>query len=281
MGLTYTPATRDQHLYVLGHNRVPWVDWAGGLFFLGVLGAVAVHGGVRFFVALKAPRPTTQLKRVYMYAVYERFWHWLQTFAILILLFTGLIIHRPDVFGVFSFPYVVTIHNVLAILLVVNAGLSLFYHLVSGGIRQYLPHPYGFFDDAIVQARYYLSGIFRGQAHPFEKRPETKLNPLQQVTYLGILNVLLPLQIVSGALMMGVQEFPQVAAWFGGLPLLAPFHSLVAWTFAAFIVGHVYLTTTGHRPLTSIGAMMNGWEEVEAHATAGAAESHPADKETP
>ena len=280
-GLTYSPATRDQNLYIFGHNRVPWVDWVGGLFFLGVLGAVAGHGGLRFFSALKVPRRKTELKRVYMYAVYERFWHWLQTFAIVILLFTGLVIHRPDMFGLLSFPHVVTVHNVLAILLVVNAGLSLFYHLVSGEIRQYLPRPYGFFDDAILQAKYYLGGIFRGQGHPFEKRPDAKLNPLQQVTYFGILNVLLPLQIVTGVLMMGVQKFPQVAAGFGGLPLLAPFHSLVAWTFAAFIVGHVYLTTTGPRPLTSIRAMMNGWEEIEAHAEEGAGDNPPTEKETP
>ena len=279
--LTYSPATRDQNLYVFGHNRVPWVDWTGGLFFLGVLGAVVAHGGLRFFSALKAPRRRTETKRVYMYAVYERFWHWLQTFAILILLFTGLVIHRPAVFGLFSFPHVVAVHNVLAILLVINAGLSLFYHLVSGEIRQYLPRPYGFFDDAILQAKYYLGGIFRGQVHPFEKRPEAKLNPLQQVTYFGILNVLLPLQIVTGALMMGVQLFPQGAAWLGGLPLLAPFHSMVAWTFAAFVVGHVYLTTTGPRPLTSIRAMMNGWEEIEVHGEESVGDNPPTRKETP
>jgi thiosulfate reductase cytochrome b subunit len=270
--LSYTPAAEDQDLYIFGHSRVGWIDWLGGLFFLGVLAGVAGHGGLRFYAALKAPRPAAELKRVYMYAVYERFWHWLQTFAIVILLFTGLIIHRPDLFGLFSFPAVVTVHNVLAILLVINAGLSLFYHLVSGEIRQYLPRPYGFFDEAIVQARYYLRGIFKGAGHPFEKRPEKKLNPLQQATYFAILNVLLPLQILTGALMMGVQQFPQVAGWFGGLPLLAPFHSLVAWTFAAFIVGHVYLTTTGPRPLTSLQAMVNGWEEVEAHPHTGAEE---------
>jgi hypothetical protein len=43
-------------------------------------------------------------------------------------------------------------------------------------------------------------------------------------------------------------------------------HSLVAWMFGSFIVGHVYLTTTGHKPLAAIQAMMHGWDEVEAHA---------------
>jgi thiosulfate reductase cytochrome b subunit len=269
--LYYRPATHKQKLYVFGHDRVSWIDWLGALFFVGVLGAVATHGGLRFYAALtgglypQAPRPKQELKKVYMYTVYERFWHWLQTFVIVLLLFTGLVIHRPDVYGIFSFPYIVLIHNILAVLLVVNAALSLFYHLVSGEIRQYIPRPYGFFDDAIVQARFYLRGIFKGDEHPFEKVPQKKLNPLQQITYFGILNVLLPLQVITGALMWGVQQWPQIAGWFGGLPYLAPFHSLVAWTFAAFIVGHVYLTTTGHKPFTSIKAMMNGWEDVEVH----------------
>ena len=265
--LYYKPATQGQALYVFGHDRVPWVDWFGAVFFVGVLGAVTIHGGLRFYTTLKAPLSKHELEKVYMYAVYERFWHWLQTFAIVALLFTGLVIHRPDVFGLFSFPNIVVVHNVLAGLLVINAVLSLFYHLVSGEIQQFIPRPYGFLDDAIVQAKYYLIGIFKGDKHPFAKVPQKKLNPLQQATYFAILNVLLPLQIVTGALMWGVQMFPQIAVWFGGLPFLAPFHSLVAWTFASFIVGHVYLTTTGHRPLTAIQAMMVGWETVEIHQT--------------
>jgi thiosulfate reductase cytochrome b subunit len=75
--------------------------------------------------------------------------------------------------------------------------------------------------------------------------------------------VLLPLQIITGALMWGVQRWPNIANFMGGLPVLAPFHTLIAWVFAGFIVGHVYLTTTGPEPLTAIEAMINGWEDVE------------------
>jgi thiosulfate reductase cytochrome b subunit len=211
-----------------------------------------------------------------MYQAYERFWHWLQTFTIILLLFTGLIIHRPDMFGLFSFRGVVLVHNVLAAILVVNAGLSLFWHVVGGEIRQYIPRPYGFFDQAILQAKYYLRGIFRDDEHPFEKTRDRHLNPLQQITYFGILNVLLPLQILTGALMWGVQQWPQFAEALGGLPFLAPFHSLVAWLFATFIVAHVYLTTTGHKPLSGIEAMVTGWEVVDAHAAPHpTADEHP------
>jgi thiosulfate reductase cytochrome b subunit len=113
---------------------------------------------------------------------------------------------------------------------------------------------------------FYTRGIFRKAEHPFEKTPEKKLNPLQQITYIGILNVLLPLQGITGILIWGAQRWPDVAEKLGGLPFLSPLHTLTAWLFATFIVAHVYLTTTGHAPLAGIKSMINGWEEVEIHS---------------
>lgn len=268
--LYYVPQPVREGIYIFGHSRVKWVDSFGALFFVGVLLGVLGHGTLRYISFLRQPRKPLVTRRVYMYQAYERFWHWLQVVVIVLLLFTGLIIHRPDLFGAFSFRYTVTVHNILAAILVINAALALFYHLTTGEIRQFIPRPYGFFDDAIVQAKYYIQGIFKGEPHPFEKRPEKKMNPLQQATYFGLLNVLLPLQVLTGALMWGAQKWPQIANAVGGLPFLAPFHTLIAWLFAAFIVGHVYLTTTGATPLEAIRGMITGWEEVEAHESSEA-----------
>lgn len=263
--LVYQPSTSAEGRYIFGQSRLAWVDWFGGLFFLVVLLGIAVHSTLRAYASRKQGKHESLVKKVYMYQAYERFWHWLQTTVIVLLLFTGLIIHRPDLFGIFSFRGMVTMHNVLWVILALNAALSLFYHLTSGQIKQFIPRPFGFFDDAILQTKYYLSGIFKHEAHPLEKTPEKKLNPLQQVTYVGILNVLLPLQGLTGILMWGVQKWPNLASSLGGLPFLAPFHTLIAWIFAAFIVGHVYLTTTGGpRPMDSIKAMVTGWENVES-----------------
>jgi thiosulfate reductase cytochrome b subunit len=273
--LSYTPTTRADGLYVFGRDRVSWIDWLGAIFFLGAILGVGGHASLRYAASLRHPKGEARLKKTYMYESYERFWHWLQTFTIVILLFTGLIIHRPEIFGIFSFPYMVTIHNVLAAVLVLNAALSLFWHVTTGKIHQYIPRPRGFIDDAIVQAKFYIGGIFRHEKHPFEKQPNKKLNPLQQVTYFGLLNVLLPLQVLTGMLMWSVQKWPQIASWFGisnwnqtmiGLPTLAPFHSLVAWLFGAFIIAHVYLTTTGATPLEAMRGMVTGWEEIEVYA---------------
>ncbi|MFN2124099.1 MAG: cytochrome b/b6 domain-containing protein, partial [Candidatus Promineifilaceae bacterium] len=265
--LTFQPDLSDSKLYVLGHSRESHVDMLGALLMLATLFGVGVHAGIRYFAARRqANEQQPQIREVYMYSVYDRLWHWLQTAVIFILLFTGLIIHKPETFGIFSFPFVVQVHNIMAFLLVANAFLALFYNLVSGDIKRFLPEPKGFFNQAILQAKYYLQGIFQGGEHPFEKTPEQRLNPLQQTTYFGLLNVLLPLQVITGTLMWGMQRWPNFAGQIGGLTYIAPLHSLVSWLLASFIVLHVYLTTTAGPTVTSgIKSMIMGWDEVEEH----------------
>ena len=269
----YNPIPANDDMYIFGSSRVNWIDWLGSLIFVGATFGVAGHGTLRYLssrkqrkgAALSESKGPARTERIYMYEAYRRFWHWLQTVAIVILLFTGLIIHRPELFGAFSFHGVVTVHNVIAVILVINALLSVFFHIATERLQEYIPRPYGFFDDAIIQTRYYISGIFKGEHHPFEKRPDSRMNPIQKATYFAILLVLLPLQMLTGALMWGVQQFPAVANWFGGLPFLAPIHSFVAWMCATFIIVHVYMTTTGTTPFEATRAMITGFEEVEVH----------------
>lgn len=273
----YNPVPANDGMYVFGSSRVNWIDWLGALMFTGSLLGVIGHGTLRYISGRKQAQRHARTERIFMYQAYERFWHWLQTVAIVVLLFTGLIIHRPDIFGAFPFNGVVIVHNVIAAILAINAALAFFYHIATENIRRYIPHPHGFFDDTFRQLVYYTKGIFQGGAHPFEKTPGKRLNPLQQATYFMILNVLLPLQGLTGILMWGVQKWTQAANLFGGLPVLAPFHSLVAWTFGTFIVIHVYLTTTGATPLEAMRGMVTGWEEVEVN---GHAEVNEEEKKT-
>jgi len=77
--------------------------------------------------------------------------------------------------------------------------------------------------------------------------------------------VLLPAQVITGLLIWGIQYSPALSSAIGGLTILGPLHTFVAWAFAAFIVMHVYLTTTGETPLAGIKSMVTGWEDVEQH----------------
>ena len=91
-----------------------------------------------------------------------------------------------------------------------NAFLALFYHLATAAIRNFIPHPKGFLANAFEHMTYQARGIFYGESHPRNAAGQ-KLNPLQQVTYLALLNVLFPLQIVTGALIWAVGKWPAVA----------------------------------------------------------------------
>lgn len=258
--LLYAPNISAENLYLPGHNRLPWVDFVGWGAVLAVLLGIIVHGGYRLYSAASHPPPAPELKEVYMYGFYERLWHWTQAIVIILLILTGIVIHRPDQFGAVDFGLVVPVHNILAILLVLNAAFSLFYHFASGEIKQYLPQPHGFFSQGLMQIDYYLRGIFRGDPHPFAKTRKRKLNPLQQLTYFAILNLLLPAQILTGLLMFGVSLWPDLAAH---LPYLAPIHTLVAWFFVSFLILHIYLTTTGATITADLRGMITGWDQVE------------------
>lgn len=263
--LWYEPTTSSADIGVLGSDSGGWVDWIGWAMFIMVLLGISVHGGLRFLLGRKLRKEKPELVMEYIYEPYERFWHWLQATAIILLVITGAIIHWPGSTSTSGFRALVMTHNVVAVILVLNALLSIFWHVVSGAIRQYIPRPRGFFDQAVTQAIYYLQGIFRGEEHPFAKDAHSKLNPLQQMTYVVILNFLLPLQMITGILIWGAQQWPEATAALGGLRFLLPVHALGAWAFAAFVVLHVYLTTTGATPLAAIRAMISGYEAVEVH----------------
>jgi thiosulfate reductase cytochrome b subunit len=194
-----------------------------------------------------------------LYALHERIWHWLQAAVMVLLILTGLAIHYPDRFGILGgLATAVRVHLWLALVLILNAFLGAFYHLTAEKYHHFLPRMDDFTGAAVRQARFYLYGIFKGEKHPMETDPRRKLNPLQKITYLVLLNVLLPFQIVTGVLMWGADRWPDLFDRLGGLWLLGPAHTLGAYLFLAFLIGHIYLATTGPTPSALVRAITTG-----------------------
>lgn len=261
--LSWSRTDDDGKLYVFGHSRTSWSDRLGMALFALVLLALAGHAGYRFRTRKRRRAQAVKTRKVYMYRGYERIWHWLMAASIIALMYTGFEIHYPELISVLGFETAVTLHNFLAVVMIINAFLSLFYHVASSEIRQFVPRKEGLIASLMAQANYYLRGIFLGKPHPVRKDLERKLNPLQQVTYLGLLNVLFPLQAITGALIWISSRWPAAFENLGGLSLVGPAHNLGSWLFLAFLVVHVYLTTTGHTLTSNIRAMVDGYEEIE------------------
>ena len=129
---------------------------------------------------------------VYLYTRYERFWHWLQTVLIILLIITGFEVH--DSISLLGFKNAVEVHNFVGIAWLVAFAFFVFWVFTTGEWRQYIPTTKKMFE----VVRYYLYGIFRGEPHPVPKRKEAKHNPLQRLTYLALAALLLPIQMATG-----------------------------------------------------------------------------------
>ncbi len=194
---------------------------------------------------------------IYLYSRYERFWHWLQSLLIIVLLLTGFEIHQG--FSLFGFHSAVEVHNFVGLTWLIAFAFFIFWIFTTGEWKQYIPTT----RKMLLVMRYYGYGIFRGEAHPVPKRKEAKHNPLQRLTYLALAAFLLPFQMITGFLYWGYNAWP---AWGLGqlsLQALAILHTLGAFAILTFLVVHLYMTTTGHSIFAHIKAMITGWEEVE------------------
>jgi len=202
--------------------------------------------------------------KIQYYTLYERLWHWVQALSILGLILSGALLVFPwqGAGGVFS--RAVASHHLCALALVVNGVLGLFYNLASGLIRRYVPTTEDIFPLGLRHARYYLFGIFKGEDHPFDRTPEKRLLPLQKVTYFVVLNLLLPFMVITGGLRYSVEYEPSWIEQVGGLSVIAPLHRFGAWLFLAFVIVHIYMTTTGKTPLSNLRTMITCYGEHEA-----------------
>jgi len=197
-----------------------------------------------------------QKKETYIYRGFERFWHWSQALLILFLALTGFEIHGT--FTLFGFENVVHWHNLAAIALIVLIIFAIFWHFVTGEWRQYIPTS-KFIKE---QVAYYITGIFKGAPHPTHKTVYNKFNPLQRLIYLGLKLLVIPVQVITGVAYM-VYIYPNNPFNLGGLTEIAVIHTFGAFLLLTFVIAHIYLTTTGETPLSSIKAMITGWEVID------------------
>jgi hypothetical protein len=117
---------------------------------------------------------------------------------------------------------------------------------------------------AKAQARYYLSGMLRGEKRPFVATPARRLNTLQQLAYIGLLYLLMPALMLSGLLFMSPEALPGRLLGMNAKLPVALIHVSLAASILLFTLGHIYLATTGPRLSSLIRTMLTGWQEIES-----------------
>lgn len=198
-----------------------------------------------------------KMVNIYLYSRYERFWHWLQSALIIILLLTGFELHGT--FSLFGFRSAVDVHNFVGLSWLILFAFFIFWLFTTGEFKQYIPTT----RKMLAVVRYYSYGIFRGETHPVPKRRELKHNPLQRLVYLSLAALLLPIQMATGFLYWGYNSWPTWGLEWLSLPVIAFIHMAGAFAILSFLVVHIYMITTGHTISAHTKAMITGWEEVE------------------
>lgn len=264
--------------YVPGFGQTAAWDGTANVFLLLVFAGLLGHGAIRFAAARKsgaahaldtapdtAPdvspdtnpdtSPGTPGERVYPLGI--RVLHWTNALLFIALLATGFSIHYASAALSLPLEWSVNTHNAAGVLLTANFLAFLLYALLTGEIRQYLPAPSGLFSRLAAMLGYYLFGIFTGAEKPFHTTARARMNPVQQLTYLFVYCLGMPVLLCSGLLLL-VPELAAILLPETGTRLLATAHYILAVGYLAFLMLHLYMTTTGSRVSSLVKGMITG-----------------------
>jgi thiosulfate reductase cytochrome b subunit len=205
------------------------------------------------------------MKKIYLHPLPIRIWHWVNALGFIILILTGANIR--NMINIFSVETAVEIHSWLGFILLANYCIWFLYYILTMNIKIYIPplhHPIEFAKKALTQAKFYGWGIMVGDQNPHHSTPDHKFNPMQQVSYLMIMALLIPVQIITGLFLWDPKLFSPIVNLVG-IQIFDAIHVFLWIFFSAFIIVHFYLATLGHTTWAHIIAMFTGYEEEEEH----------------
>ncbi len=155
-----------------------------------------------------------------LYSRYEQAWHWFRPPRRA----RAADSHRPGnscprAVGWLPFATAVQIHNILGFLLLANAFLGVFRHYRHlRACPPVPPKPQEFGARAVRQMVLSPAASSATKTQPMAKVQEQRLAPLQQITYLIILNILLPLRVTAGLLIWGARPGRRRSRRWAGCP---------------------------------------------------------------
>ena len=214
------------------------------------------------------------MKKVLMYPIWIRVWHWTNATLFFLLILSGVSMQYSDTSSLLMpFEYAIVIHNVCGITLSAVFLLYTILNIKTKNYKQYVPHLKGMMPMLIAQAKYYIYGVFKGHPHPFETTPDAKFNPLQKLTYFGIMFFAVPAIIISGWMLMFPELAPEQILGMGGVWPMALLHISTGFFLNLFFIGHIYLATHGDTVGANFKSMINGWHLHSDHHSEEASEA--------
>lgn len=211
-------------------------------------------------------------RRVYVWELPVRVFHWINAIGIFLLFFTGLLIGNPlrvfaatEPFEQYWFGWVRFIHFATAYIVLFTFLFRVYWGFVGNQYARwssYIPVKKEHWKDLLETIRVDVLQLKE------KGRISIGHNYLASLTYLGLF-VIFIFQVVSGFGLyasMSDSFIPQLFTWIvplmGGDANVREWHHILMWPFAIFTVIHVYLTfyhdyVEGRGDLSS---MLGGWK---------------------
>lgn len=109
------------------------------------------------------------------------------------------------------------------------------------------------------QFHYYTIGVFLKDKAPFPVTSDSKFNPLQQMSYVAIMYVILPLSIFSGIGLLYPEITVNSLIGISGLDYTDLLHLTCGFIVSLFMFIHVYFCTFGKTAWSNFKSMIDGY----------------------
>lgn len=199
-------------------------------------------------------------KAIYLYPVWVRLWHITNAILFLFLIATGLSLQYSSVdYTIIPFGYAVSIHNITGIALCIAYAFFLSANRATSNGHYYQFHLRGMLPRILKQFRHYSYGIFLKEEAPFPISMDRKFNPLQKISYVFVMYLIMPFVIFTGVALFFPDLLPDKIMGIGGIHFMDLIHIISGFTLTVFMPVHIYFCTIGKTPFANFKSMINGW----------------------
>jgi thiosulfate reductase cytochrome b subunit len=202
------------------------------------------------------------MNKIYLYPKWVRIWHAINALSIIMLIVTGISMHYfTKENPLIRFDLAVLLHNFFSEIIVFSYLFFIISNVVTKNGKNYRVERKEFLKKLIQQSKYYLFGYFRGDKKPFPVSKEKKFNPLQQITYVITMYLLVPLVIISGIAMIFPESIVERFTTASGIKITVVFHTAIGFLISLFLIVHIYIASVGKNPLRNFRSIITGFHE--------------------
>ncbi|MCU4163000.1 cytochrome b/b6 domain-containing protein [Carboxylicivirga caseinilyticus] len=202
-------------------------------------------------------------EKLFLYPTWLRVWHALNAIFFLVLLITGISMQYSNPNWILvPFDLAVASHNVSGIIILISYLFYLFFFFTTSNRRHYNIVFKELGKRLAMQIRYYVFGVFKNEEAPYPTSWNMKFNPLQQITYVGVMFVLYPVLIITGIALLFPELIIDNFFGIGGTLLTALLHASTGFLVSMFLIIHLYFATMGATFFANFKSIITGYHEV-------------------